>query len=133
MVYAANLLIHPEAPKYAKTHTQELVGPYKGDLNFGIIVDRELVGLASLQAIHWGTAELAYEVVPEHRRQGHAGWAAQTLVAYAFNGLGLHEIRATVDMDNTPSQRILTACGLHPVYLGVEEYWVDYKRDREGL
>jgi RimJ/RimL family protein N-acetyltransferase len=47
--------------------------------------------------------------------RGDAREAVVAIIDYGFRVLGLTEIRASTDPANTPSQRVLLACGLQPM------------------
>lgn len=55
--------------------------------------------------------ELLYGVDERHGLQGYAREMAEALVAYGFDHLGLDQIRASTDVPNQASQRVLRRLG----------------------
>lgn len=78
-----------------------------------IVADGTPVGTVGLNAIEWEPrrAELGYWVAPDHHRQGYGSAAADRLVRYAFDQLGLHKVEARVFAFNEASQRLLESIG----------------------
>ena len=60
------------------------------------------------------TAEfcLFYAISPSHQRQGYASEAAQAMVDYAFQNLGLKRVIATTDFDNYGSMGVMRKLGM---------------------
>ena len=56
---------------------------------------------------------LFYAVSPSHQRQGYASEAAQALVDYAFQRLGLKRVVATTGYANAASQGVMRKLGMH--------------------
>ena len=78
-----------------------------------IVADSTPVGTVGLHSFDWeaGRAELGYWVAPEHHERGYGTGAAERVVAYAFDQLGLHRIEARVFELNEPSRRLLESVG----------------------
>jgi RimJ/RimL family protein N-acetyltransferase len=76
-------------------------------------VDDEVVGWAGthLPDVRARVAHVGYYVLPGYQGQGYASEAAQLLVAYAFDELNAHSIRAEVQADNPASERVLEKLG----------------------
>jgi RimJ/RimL family protein N-acetyltransferase len=55
---------------------------------------------------------LFYAISPLHQRQGYASEAAQALVNYAFQTLGLKRVIATTDFDNYGSTGVMRKLGM---------------------
>jgi len=55
---------------------------------------------------------LFYAIFPSHQRQGYASEAAQALVDYAFQSLGLRRAVATTAYDNLTSQGVMRKLGM---------------------
>ena len=55
--------------------------------------------------------DLGYYFIPSRWRLGYATEISTACVRYAFEILGVHELIATVDMNNLASQRVLDKCG----------------------
>jgi RimJ/RimL family protein N-acetyltransferase len=62
-------------------------------------------------AVHAG-GDIGYVLAREAWGDGHATEAAQALVRFGFERLGLHRIWATCDVDNQPSARVLEKLGM---------------------
>jgi ribosomal-protein-alanine N-acetyltransferase len=63
-----------------------------------------------------GVVEIAYGLEAAHRGRGYAREAARALTEYALATSGVQRIRAHTLRDNTPSARVLEACGF--TYIG---------------
>jgi len=61
------------------------------------------------------SADIGYWVAPGQRRRGIAARAIGLAAAHAFDGIGLHRIHATVDLDNVASWRALERNGFQRV------------------
>lgn len=57
-------------------------------------------------------AEIGYTLARAYQGQGYAAEAVRRLLAYLFDEMGLHRVRATCDVDNLPSVRLLERLGL---------------------
>ena len=93
------------------------------------------VGMVELNGIEWdrARAEVAFWIAPEHQSAGYGRDALETLVAYAFEQLGLHKLSAEAFATNEPSTRLLESLGFEREgTLREEEYvdggWVDVVR-----
>lgn len=62
-----------------------------------------------------GTVEIAYAIVPEQQRKGHATEAARALVSYAFTHAEVQVVRAHTMPDGVASQRVLQKSGFRQV------------------
>jgi ribosomal-protein-alanine N-acetyltransferase len=85
---------------------------------FVITVSGVIAGHLSLDRIRRDileSADIGYWVAPRHRRHGIVTRAIGLAVAHAFDGLALHRIHATTDLDNTASCRALEANGFQRV------------------
>lgn len=85
---------------------------------FVITVSAAIVGHLSLDRIRRDilqSADIGYWVAPRQRRHGVATRAIGLAVAHALDGLGLHRIHATTDLDNAASCRALEANGFRQV------------------
>jgi RimJ/RimL family protein N-acetyltransferase len=78
-----------------------------------IQVDDEVVGWVGthLPDARARVAHVRYYVLPEYQSQGYASEAARLLVAYVFNELNAHSVRAEVQADNPASERVLEKLG----------------------
>jgi RimJ/RimL family protein N-acetyltransferase len=88
----------------------------KGELvSFAIVLraTQALIGATDLQIDqHHESAELGYWLGKPFWRQGYATEAAQAVVRYGFEVLGLHRVYATYLMRNAASARVLEKIGL---------------------
>ncbi len=55
---------------------------------------------------------LGYSLARQHQGRGYMNEAARALLGYAFGGLGLHRVVATVDTRNGPSVALLERLGM---------------------
>ncbi|MXV60931.1 GNAT family N-acetyltransferase [Natronorubrum sp. JWXQ-INN-674] len=78
-----------------------------------IVADSEPVGTIGLNSIQWESrrAELGYWIAADHHQQGYGSDAAERLVAYGFDQLGLHKLSARVFEFNEASQGLLESVG----------------------
>ncbi|WP_116999588.1 GNAT family N-acetyltransferase [Desertimonas flava] len=76
--------------------------------------------------LRWGgrVAYFGYTFHPDHWGRGYATEAAQALVRYFFDELGVTRIESSLHPDNAPSARVLEACGLRFEGLTRESFWV---------
>jgi RimJ/RimL family protein N-acetyltransferase len=58
-----------------------------------------------------GWAEIGYQVVPEHRRQGYARETAEGLLSWAQREHGITRFRASIGPWNKPSLRLVESLG----------------------
>ena len=58
------------------------------------------------------TANIGYELAPEHWGQGYATEATRAILAYGFTAFGLHRVWATCVADNIASAHVLVKLGL---------------------
>ena len=57
-------------------------------------------------------AELGFTLVPHHQGQGYATEAAEALLRYSFETLGLHRVIAVTDALNAPAAALLERLGM---------------------
>ncbi|MGY6501006.1 MAG: GNAT family N-acetyltransferase [Acidimicrobiales bacterium] len=76
--------------------------------------------------LKWGgrTGYVGYTFHPDHWGRGYATEAAQALVRYLFEDVGVTRVEATLHPDNPPSARVLEACGLTVEGLTRQSFWV---------
>jgi len=86
----------------------------------------ELVADVSLlwesEAHHQG--ELGFLVHPAHQGHGYATESARAILAYAFEGVGLHRVVGRLEARNTASARVLEKLGMRREAHLVENEWV---------
>ncbi|WP_049922576.1 GNAT family N-acetyltransferase [Halopiger djelfimassiliensis] len=82
-------------------------------VNLLIVADSTPVGTIGFNSIDWEArrAEIGYWVAPDHHKQGYGSDAAERIVAYGFDQLGLHKIAARVFEFNDASRRLLESIG----------------------
>lgn len=73
--------------------------------------DRRLVGMAGVEALGDGTAELGYAFDPDVWGEGLATEAAQALIDAAFTLSAVAAVRADARVVNPASRRVLQKCG----------------------
>jgi ribosomal-protein-alanine N-acetyltransferase len=101
---------------------------------FVITVCGAIAGHLSLDRIRRDilqSADIGYWVAPRQRRHGVATRAIGLAVARALDGLSLHRIHATTDLDNAASCRALEANGFQQVGV-VHDFAVVGGRRRDG-
>ncbi|QLK24852.1 GNAT family N-acetyltransferase [Natrinema zhouii] len=78
-----------------------------------VVADSTPVGTVGLHSFdrEARNAELGYWIAPEHHERGYGTDAAERVVRYAFDQLGLHRIAARVFEFNEPSRRLLESVG----------------------
>jgi RimJ/RimL family protein N-acetyltransferase len=79
--------------------------------SYGILKHDRLLGALGLMPDGPGSAELAYWVRPENRRQGLALHAIHALTRWAHQDAGLGRIWLEINPDNTPSLRLAERAG----------------------
>ena len=84
---------------------------------FAILLDGELVGLMGVNAVDvtQGTADLDYWIAGPYWRQGLATSAGRLAAAWAFDVLGLRELRSSCLARNVPSGRVLEKVGFSEI------------------
>ncbi|WP_049567552.1 GNAT family N-acetyltransferase [Nonomuraea sp. SBT364] len=60
-----------------------------------------------------GIVELGYGIVPSRRRRGYASEATLAMVEFALTAPEIDVVRATVELANVASVRVLEKAGLH--------------------
>jgi RimJ/RimL family protein N-acetyltransferase len=75
-------------------------------ISYGLIRDGVLLGALGLMHDEPGSAELAYWVRPEHRRQGLALRGIEAVTALAHRDGGLPRVWVEINPDNTASRRL---------------------------
>ncbi len=76
-------------------------------------MDSTPIGTIGLHSIDWEArrAEIGYWIAPERHERGYGTEAAELLVGYGFDQLGLHRIAARVFEFNDASRRLLGSVG----------------------
>lgn len=76
--------------------------------------DQKVVGLCGFCRIDFKTniGEINYYIAREYRNQGLASEALQMVLRFGFQDLGLAEVRASCDLDNKSSERVLQKAGM---------------------
>jgi [ribosomal protein S5]-alanine N-acetyltransferase len=96
------------------------------------VVDKEtnaFMGWAGLKLYkteangHSNFYELGYRFIQKYWGKGYATEAAKAMIDYGFNAMGIKEIYAITDIDNTASRHVLEKCGM--------TYLEDFELDRE--
>ena len=68
-------------------------------------------------------AEIGYMLMPEHFRNGLMGEAIKAVIAYGFNSMQLHTIKANINPDNEASRAILESNGFIKEAFFREDYF----------
>lgn len=97
--------------------------------------DDALVGAVRLFHVRRGVAQsgsIGYWVGQSFARQGLMSDAVQTLIRFAFKGLGLHRLEAACMPQNAASAALLLKCGFSeegyaPAYLKINGGWRDHR------
>lgn len=71
-----------------------------------------LVGFARLAAAGVRAGKLGYSIAYEHWGKGYATDAAQAMIRFGFDELGLHRISAAIGPENTASIRVAKNLGM---------------------
>lgn len=97
--------------------------------------DDALVGGVRLFHVRRGVAQtgtIGYWIGQPFARQGHTRDAVETLIRFAFKGLGLHRLEAACMPENAPSAALLLKCGFSEegyarAYLKINGDWRDHR------
>lgn len=81
--------------------------------SYGILEHDRMLGALGLMLDGPRSAELAYWVRPENRRQGLALRGLRALTPWAQVDLGLSRVWLEINPDNTPSLRVAVRAGYH--------------------
>jgi RimJ/RimL family protein N-acetyltransferase len=83
-------------------------------LGIKIVDGSKLIGMVRLaiDSQRHRSASIAYGISPEHWGHGYATEAAQLIVGFAFDALGLHRVWASHHPDNIASRKVLEKVGL---------------------
>ncbi|WP_315728528.1 MULTISPECIES: GNAT family N-acetyltransferase [unclassified Bradyrhizobium] len=82
---------------------------------FAVELEGQMIGMAYLDAIADGEANLGYWLDRAHWGQGYAFEAAQALILFGFNDVRLLKLRAGHAYDNPASGRVLAKLGFKPL------------------
>ncbi len=80
---------------------------------FAVELQGQFIGLVDIDEIRQNTGELGYWFEQAAWGRGFAFEAAQAVVRFAFNNVGLSQLRSGHAIDNTGSQRVLLKLGFH--------------------
>jgi aminoglycoside 6'-N-acetyltransferase len=86
-------------------------GEMIGDCAFHVLADDPL------------QAEIGFTLATPYQGQGYGSEAVTRLLAYLFNDLNLHRVRAFCDVENTASARLLERVGLRREGHFIENFW----------
>jgi len=97
----------------------------EGDWLSAAAVVRETGELVGDISLNWRSerhrqGELGFLVSPRHQGHGYATEAAQALLTFAFETLGLHRVVGTLEARNIASARVLEKLGMRQEALLVE-------------
>lgn len=88
---------------------------------FAVELDRQMIGMAYLDAIADREANVGYWLDRAHWGRGYAFEAAQALIGFAFNDARLLKLRAGHAYDNPASGRVLAKLGFKPLDIVMRE------------
>lgn len=86
----------------------------------------ELIGTICLWNFRAATAEIGYDLLPAHQRQGIMSEAAARVIDYGFTDRSLRVIDALVNPRNEPSCRLLEKLGFQKRETSIEQ-------EKEGM
>lgn len=135
----------PDPKPYTKRWGEEFVArkvlaPWETDPRFSIVLDGEVVGGVGLEIdLTNKVGELAYSLARRHWRKGLVPEAAQRVIAWGFQDLGLEKVCARTDFRNVRSSRVMEKLGMtreahfrsHRLIAGVRQDEVHYGLLRE--
>jgi RimJ/RimL family protein N-acetyltransferase len=102
--------------------------------NFAIVLknDNRLIGAVALRLdLEHRRAELGYWIGKPYWNKGYASEAAQRLISYGFDVLGLNRIQAMYFADNPASERVMQKIGMR--YEGLmREYYLKWGEFRDS-
>ncbi|QAY65691.1 GNAT family N-acetyltransferase [Paenibacillus protaetiae] len=98
--------------------------------------EQTIIGCITLEQIERGcflSCRLGYKLDVEERNKGYMTEALQVVIRYAFDGMDLHRIEATIMPANMPSLRVVQKLGFHHEgvsrnYLKINGQWEDHTR-----
>jgi [ribosomal protein S5]-alanine N-acetyltransferase len=108
----------PNSPDETRVYLEEQLGALstadRTVYNKAVVHAGAVIGCVELRILdrQRGRAEFGYVFQRQHWGQGYATEAAQALVGFGFEGLGLKRIEATCDPENHASARVLQKVGL---------------------
>lgn len=135
----------PAWPEHDLTHAafKARLAAYARDLELGEAYpffifrrsDDALMGAIRLFHVRRGVAQtgtIGYWLGEPHARQGHMADAVETLIRFAFHGLGLHRLEAACMPENHASAALLAKCGFSEegyarAYLKINGAWRDHR------
>lgn len=98
--------------------------------------EKSIIGVITLEQIERGpflSCRLGYRMDFMERNNGYMTEALKAVIRYAFDGLDLHRIEATIMPLNIPSLRVVQKLGFHHEglsrnYLKINGEWEDHTR-----
>ena len=131
-------------PEGRRRHGEEVAERWRSawatgkELTFAVRLeaDGEAIGMAELQPVADGAADISYAIAPTHRRHGYASRAVRLLADAGLERLGFTRIDLRCDAENVASARTAERAGftferIDPgggVFENVPE-WRDTRRD----
>jgi RimJ/RimL family protein N-acetyltransferase len=82
---------------------------------FAVELQGRFIGVVDIDAIAQGEGELGYWFEPARWRRGYASEAAQAVVRFAFEEVGLTRLRSGHAVDNLASGKVLLKLGFCPL------------------
>lgn len=122
---------------YTEEYQRKLIDESKKSItayNFGILINKKLVGKITIGNIARGSfqsAYMGYWIDEDYRNKGYMSQGVKFAVKYGFENLKLHRIEANVIPFNKASLRVLEKCGFERIglaskYLNINGKWEDH-------
>jgi RimJ/RimL family protein N-acetyltransferase len=129
-VRASRSVVTPTSADHVTARLGGTMGQNEDTVGLVVRAAEEPVGFVYLvreesNAVGFRFAELAYWIAHDHWDNGYATAAAETMVEYGFDELGLHRVKASTFADNEASQRVLEKIGFEREGVAREEAYVD--------
>ncbi|MDF7626770.1 GNAT family protein [Lactobacillaceae bacterium L1_55_11] len=115
-----------KAPQVSIDHIAKVVGasPAGLDLLYVIYQGPAPIGMIEIQSLDLNNhrAEIGYWLSSSHEHRGIMTTAVKALCHYAFDTMGLHQMRIFAEVENLPSNNVIKRSGFtflatHPDYL----------------
>lgn len=105
---------HDADPDRRREHHADVIRRWRAEWRDGVSLtfairlapDGVAIGEADLQPRPPVTANIAYAVIPEHRRQGYATRAVRLLAIEGLGRFGFHRIELMCDVENAASRAV---------------------------
>lgn len=82
-------------------------------LEYGIYLDKKVIGFVNDCGIEDEEIEIGYVIHPDFQGYGYATEAVQAIL-WELRTMGFHKVTAGCFPENTASRRVMEKCGMHP-------------------